>query len=470
MTAGYRDGIVASVMAAVSSSVLAAVAGWPSPLEPSAEALMQWTPLPMAEYFLQHLGGMARPAALLGALAIFMLCGGLAGVLARAPEASSPSTILAWLASAGFLTYIMVFLLRPSMIWPNVWLVGAFFCSLAILGRRSTGVTNRRQFFERTAVIMGGATVLVSLFSIEPVLQAIATRKLFPFRPVRGLALNGVTDLVTPPGSFYIMDQVLEYPQVGPPTWQLTIDGAVDRPTTLDYGALLGLRRENRYITMECVDNPVGGHLIGNALWTGVSVKLLLDHAGHRGDTVVFHGQDSYPESTPIRELVERNALIAYGMNGETLPRAHGFPARLILPGVYGFKSVKWLTRLEIVHGSVSGAWRNHGWTETAVIHPTTRIDVARRHEQTVTLAGIAFAGNRGVLAVEVRVNAGPWRRATLGPVLSHETWAQWVIRLHGSGPATCEARVIDGHGRPQTPQRHAAFPDGSSGWATVIV
>jgi hypothetical protein len=188
MTAGYRDGIVASVMAAVSSSVLAAVAGWPSPLEPSAEALMQWTPLPMAEYFLQHLGGMARPAALLGALAIFMLCGGLAGVLARAPAASSPSTIIAWLASAGFLTYIMVFLLRPSMIWPDVWLVGAFFCSLAILGRRSTGVTNRRQFFERTAVIMGSATVLVSLFSIEPVLQAIATRKLFPFRPVRGLA------------------------------------------------------------------------------------------------------------------------------------------------------------------------------------------------------------------------------------------------------------------------------------------
>lgn len=467
---GYQCGTIASVIAAVTASAVAAIAAWPSPLEATAEFLMQWTPLPIAEFVLTHLSGIARPAALLGALAIFMFCGATAGALSAIPAVNRRGLIFGWLISIGWLTYVMLFLLRPSTILPDVWLVGAFFCAMLLVQRRSGRASNRRQFVERTAVILGGAILLVSIFSIEPVLQAIATRKLFPFRRTRGLQVNGITELVTRPENFYIMDQVLQYPQQGPPGWQLAIDGAVDRPQTFDYGTLLALPRENRYITMECVDNPVGGHLIGTALWTGVPLTHLLERAGARGNTVVFHGQDSYPESTPIRELAERKALIAYGMNGETLPRAHGYPTRLILPGIYGFKSVKWLTRLEVVHGSPDGAWQRHGWTETGVIHATTRIDVARRVGGVVTLAGIAFAGNRGVHAVEVRANGGSWRRATLGPILSHETWAQWAIRFHGFGPATFEARVIDGQGQAQTARRHAPYPDGSSGWATATV
>jgi DMSO/TMAO reductase YedYZ molybdopterin-dependent catalytic subunit len=461
---------VASVIAAVMASAVAAVAAWPSPLEASAEVLMQWTPVPMAEFVLVHLGGIARPAALLGALAIFMLCGGVSGVLAAAPAVNRPGTVIGTVASASFLTFIMVFLLRPSTILPDVWLVAVFVCALALVRTRPSQASNRRQFLERSAVILGGAGLLVSLFSVEPLLQAIATRKLFPFSRARGLALNGITDLVTIPGDFYVMDKVLQYPQVGPPAWQLSINGAIDRPVEFDYETLLNLPRESRYITMECVDNPVGGHLIGNAMWTGVPVKHLLSRVGARGDTVIFHGLDSYPESTSTHELIERNALIAYGMNGETLPRAHGFPARLILPGIYGFKSVKWLTRLEVVRGSSADPWHSHGWTETAVVHATTRIDVAHRIDSTVTLAGIAFAGNRGVGAVEVRVNGGRWRRAALGPVLSHEAWVQWAIGLQGRGPATFEARLIDTLGRTQSARRHAAYPDGSSGWAEVTV
>jgi DMSO/TMAO reductase YedYZ molybdopterin-dependent catalytic subunit len=468
--AAYQHGTIAAVLSALLASAVAAVAAWPSPLEPAAEILMQWTPLPIAEFVLAHLGGIARPAALLGALAIFMLCGGIAGALAGGAAISKLGTVLGSLASVGFLMYILLVLMRPSTILPEVWLIGAFFCALAIVQIRSSRVSNRRQFLERTAVIAGGAALLVSLFSVDPILQAIATRRLFPFRRPRGMQLDGISDLITPPGQFYTMDKVLQYPQLGPPDWQLTIDGAVDRSLTLDYGALLGFPRESRYLTMECVDNPVGGSLIGTALWSGVPVHVLLDHAGAWGNTVVFHGMDTYPESTPTHELVERNALIAYGMNGETLPRAHGYPARLILPGIYGFKSVKWLTRLEVVNGASSGAWQSHGWTETAVVHATSRIDVARRNDQVVTLAGIAFAGNRGVLDVEVRANGGPWHRATLGPILSHETWGQWAIRLHGPAPARFEVRVIDGQGRPESSVRHGAYPNGSSGWATITV
>jgi DMSO/TMAO reductase YedYZ molybdopterin-dependent catalytic subunit len=470
VAAAYEHGTVAAVISALLASGVAGLAAWPSPLEPTAEILMQWTPLPIAEYVLAHFGGIARPAALLGALAIFMLCGGIAGALAGSTAISKLGIVLGSLASVGFLMYVLLVLMRPSTIFPEVCLIGAFFCALAIVQMRSSRVSNRRQFLERTAVIVGGAALLVSLFSVEPVLQAIATKRLFPFRRPRGMQLDGISDLITPRAQFYTMDKVLQYPQLGPPDWQLTIDGAVDRAATLDYGALLGFPSESRYLTMECVDNPVGGSLIGTALWSGVPVKVLLDHAGARGNTVVFHGMDTYPESTPTHELVERNALIAYGMNGETLPRAHGYPARLILPGIYGFKSVKWLTRLEIVNGATSGAWQSHGWTETAVVHATSRIDVARRSDQVVTLAGIAFAGNRGVRVVEVRANGGPWHRATLGPTLSRETWRQWAIRLTGSGPARFEVRVIDGQGRPQSSVRHGAYPNGSSGWATITV
>jgi DMSO/TMAO reductase YedYZ molybdopterin-dependent catalytic subunit len=470
LSSGYQAGTVAAVPAAVVASAIASVAGWPSPLEATAEVLMQWTPLGIANFILAHLGGIARPAALLGALAVFMLCGGMAGALARSIGDNRTGRALGLLAAALLVSYVMLFLLRPSELMPEIWLVVTFLVMLPLLQLRWRDVSNRREFFERSGIIVGGAAVLVSLFSLQPVFEAIATRRLFPFRPAIGMRLSGISDLVTPPGQFYIMDKVLQYPRLGPPDWQLKVDGAVNRPIAFDYGTLLALPHESRYITMECVDNTVGGRLISNALWTGVRVDHLLNMAGARGDTVVFHGLDSYPESTPAQELVARGALIAFGMNGETLPRAHGYPARLILPGIYGFKSVKWLNRLEVVHGAQSGAWHSHGWSDTAVIHTSTRIDVAHRTGDGIMLAGIAFAGNRGVVAVEVRVNRGPWRRATLGPILSHEVWVQWAIQLHGAGPAHIEVRAIDGNRVVQTQRQHGPYPDGSSGWASATV
>jgi DMSO/TMAO reductase YedYZ molybdopterin-dependent catalytic subunit len=470
LTSGYELGTVTAVPAAVLTSAIAAITGWPSPLEPTAEVLMQWTPLVIADFVLAHLGGVARPAALLGALAVFMLCGGIAGALSISPGGNRAVRAFGVFAAACFVTYVMLFLLRPTTLMPEIWLVATFFVMLPLLRVRWQDVSNRREFLERSGIIVGGAALLVSLFSLQPVFEALATRRLFRFRPVTGMRVSGISELVTPPGQFYIMDKVLQYPQLGPPNWQLTIDGAVSKPTALDYGSLLRLHRESRYITMECVDNTVGGRLISNAMWTGVPVADLLGMVGARGDTVVFHGLDSYPESTPGRELAARRALIAFGMNGETLPREHGYPARLVLPGIYGFKSVKWLTRLQVIHGTQSGAWHSHGWSETAIIHTTTRIDVAHRTGDEIMLAGIAFAGNRGVGAVEVRVNGGPWRRATLGPTPSNETWVQWAIRLHGAGQARIEVRAIDGNGVVQTPRRHGPYPEGSSGWATATV
>lgn len=458
------------VPAAVIASAVAYFQQWPSPLEAPAEQLMQWTPLPVADFLLMHLGALARPAALLGALAVMMLAGGLAGALFGIVARGLPGSVLGLALATALILAVLMVLFPASREEPATCVLVAFLPLLVLLSHRHQSVRGRREFLERSGTVLGGAAVLVSLFSIEPVAQALATRRLFAYRRPAGLEIAGISDLVTPTHRFYVMDKVLQDPIVGPPSWNLQVDGAVRSPLRLDYGGLLKRAAEHRYVTMECVDNPVGGPLMSNALWSGVPLASLLREAGATGDTAVFHGLDDYAESTPLADLERAGALVAYAMNGAVLPRSHGYPARLIVPGIYGFKSVKWLSRIEIVGGAYDGTWRTHGWTETARIHTTVRIDVARRAGGAVLLAGVAFAGARGVQAVQARVNGGPWRRASLARALAADTWVQWAVRFHGAGPAVFQVRAIDAEGNVQTPRVHGAYPDGSTGWARATV
>ena len=466
MARGYQRGVVATVLATLTSSAAAALNGWPSPLEPVAEFLMQWTPVPMAEFLLSRLGGAARPAALLGSLAIAMLVGGVAGTVQSAAGCGLAREVGGYLLASALLAAVFLTAFPPTRPEPVLIFLLAFVFSLALI-RTRTQVSGRREFLERTTVIFSGAAGLIFLFALEPVFSQLSAIRLFSFKPVRGLPVAGLSPLVTPTDSFYIMDKVLEPPVMDAADWTLQIDGLVAREHQLDFASLMALPRATRFITCECVDNPIGGSLIGTALWTGVALDELLRRVSPRGDTAIFHAADSYSESAALDELKAAGALIAFGMNGETLPRRHGYPARLLLPGVYGFKSVKWLTRIEIAAGSHAGSWHGHGWTEDGRIRTTTHIDIARRTGDRIEVAGVAFAGRRGVRAVELRVNTGPWVRARLGPVLSAQTWVQWVVILRGIGPAHIEARTVDGSGRAQTVRRQGSYPDGSSGWAT---
>jgi DMSO/TMAO reductase YedYZ molybdopterin-dependent catalytic subunit len=339
-----------------------------------------------------------------------------------------------------------------------------------VLGPGPATAPGRRTFLCESALILGGASALVALHYLRPLVYTLATRNLFPFRAPRGLPIAGVTSLVTPVSDFYLMDRVLEYPALSPGGWRLAVEGAVARPLDLDLDSLIARSRTHRYVTLECVDNPVGGSLMSTALWSGVLVKDLLRDAGGAADIVLFHAADGYVEGAPRQLLEDHEALVVCGMNGWTLPREHGFPARLVLPGVYGFKSVKWLTRLEVARRSTPGPWSAHGWLDLPEIHTTTRIDVARRWGDQVMLAGIAFAGSRRVSAVQVRVNGGPWSRATLGPAPGRSTWVQWAIRLHGTAPARVEVRAVDGVGQVQSPKRRGPYPAGATGWSTVTV
>lgn len=467
---GYQHGVLAMVPAAVIASAVAVLTQMPSPLEAVAEHLMELTPVGIAEYLLSHLLSVARPASLLGALAIAMLAGGLAGSLHAFPVRRLWGQVAGLGLAAAFLGAVFIGVFTPVELAPELWLIAAYLASLVLISRSTRHVPGRAEFLRRSVIIIGGAVALLALYSARPLLGALTVRRFFPYRRPHGLPIPGLADLVTSPDQFFIMDKVLEYPLVGSTAWYLTVDGAVARPLRLKYDVLTGRPAESRYVTVECVDNPVGGSLISNALWTGVRVTDLLREAGATGNTVLFHAADSYAEPVPRHVLADAGALIAYAMNGETLPRAHGYPARLLLPGFYGFKSVKWLTRIEVVDGPAEGHWASYGWTPTARIHSTVRIDIARRSGEEVLLAGIAFGGNRGISAIEVRVAGGAWRRARLGSALSRDSWVQWALRLRASAGVVIEARVMDGNGEVQTAQRHGAYPDGSTGWAAVTV
>lgn len=465
---GYQEGILAAVPAVVLASALTTFAGWPLALEGEGEFLMQWTPVPVANLLLSHLGAVARPAALLGSLAMIMLVGGVAGVFnAWIGQRFRAAGLL---AAAASMALIFVLSLPASFIPESLLLIAFFLPSLWMAPRAGAHPGSRRAFLARSGIILGGAAVLLSLFSLRPVLDALAARKLFAFHHTRGLAITGLADLVTSNDRFYRMDKVLQYPEVATSAWSLRIDGDVRLPREIDYHALLRLPAVSRYVTMECVDNPIGGPLIGNALWTGVTLSDVLQAVGAYGDTLVFHAPDEYVESIP-RDLAEQaGAIVAYGMNGVALPPEHGYPARIVLPGVYGFKSVKWLSGITVSATRQAGSWRAQGWTEEGRIHTTTRIDVVRRDGTQVLIAGIAFGGRRGIKAVQVSANDGPWREATLGPVLSRQSWVQWALRFQGNGPLSLTARAVDGTGRIQDARSRGSYPDGATGWAHARV
>jgi len=294
------------------------------------------------------------------------------------------------------------------------------------------------------------------------------------------LGMARVTPFLTRSSDLYRVDTALVVPQVDPRDWRLRIHGRVGRPLTLTFDELLRRPMVERYITLTCVSNEVGGGLVGNVRWLGVPVKDLLDEVEpHDGaDQVVSRAADGWTAGTPTAALVDgRDALIAVGMNGEPLPIEHGFPARLVVPGLYGYVSAtKWLAELELSRfADFTAYWARRGWAAQAPIKTQSRIDTPgtgrRVSRGMVLVAGVAWAQHRGVSAVEVRADDGPWQRATLAAVPSIDTWRQWSWPWEaGPGRHRLQARATDGAGDVQTGQQHKPVPDGATGWHTISV
>jgi DMSO/TMAO reductase YedYZ molybdopterin-dependent catalytic subunit len=236
-----------------------------------------------------------------------------------------------------------------------------------------------------------------------------------------------------------------------------------------------------QYVTIACVSNEVGGDLVGNAKWTGVPLRTVLDLAGVQpaADQLVGRSVDGFTAGMPVEWVMDqsREPMIAVAMNGEPLPRVHGYPARLIVPGLYGYVSAtKWLTELELTtFDAFQAFWIPRGWAATAPILTQSRIDVPRHgagaQAGRVPVAGVAWAPDRGISAVEVRVDDGPWQTATLSAAISKATWVQWLYSWDATpGSHLLEVRATDGTGEVQTDKKSNPAPDGARGHHTVLV
>ncbi|UGT64194.1 molybdopterin-dependent oxidoreductase [Nocardia asteroides] len=294
------------------------------------------------------------------------------------------------------------------------------------------------------------------------------------------LRTPGITPYLTPNAEFYRIDTAITVPQVSIEDWSLRIHGMVEREIILRWGDLASRPAVERLTTLACVSNPVGGDLIGNARWLGYRLDALLAEARPLAgaDMVLSRSVDGWTAGSPLGALTDgRDALLAIGMNGEPLPVAHGYPARLVVPGLYGYVSAtKWVTELEVTRFDRATAyWTKLGWAAEGPIKTGTRIDTpaasARLKPGRISVAGVAWAQHRGIAAVEVQVDDGPWGQARLAADVSVDTWRQWVYEWDATpGPHTLRARATDGAGAVQTAEVAAAVPDGASGYPAVFV
>jgi DMSO/TMAO reductase YedYZ molybdopterin-dependent catalytic subunit len=295
------------------------------------------------------------------------------------------------------------------------------------------------------------------------------------------LGLEGLTPIVTPNERFYRIDTALLVPRPDLGRWRLRLTGMIDNPFELTYEELVAMPLVEQYVTIACVSNEVGGNLVGNARWTGVRLKELLDRAGVQPEATQIVGRavDGFTAGFPTAHALadERESLVAVLMNGEPLPADHGFPARLIVPGLFGYVSAtKWLAEIELTTlDGFDAYWVPLGWSKLGPILTQSRIDTPRDGSAhppgTVPVAGVAWAPDRGIERVELQVDEGDWVEAELSSPISDATWVQWLVRWEATaGEHALRVRATDGTGEVQTDQRSRPAPDGARGHHTISV
>ncbi|MFD3700052.1 sulfite oxidase [Streptomyces sp. NPDC058646] len=361
------------------------------------------------------------------------------------------------------------------------------------------GGWSRRGFLTAAAVTAGAATgagVLGRALSGQRGQGAVASRTSVVLPPPASpapvvpagaqLKVAGIGPFTTPSGDFYRVDTALVVPKVDAGTWRLRIHGkGVTRPRTYTLEDLLARPLIERDITLTCVSNEVGGPYIGNARWLGVRLADLLAECGvkppskgGKADQLVARSVDGMTLGSPVEDVMDgRDAILAVGMNGEPLPFDHGFPVRMLVPGLYGYVSAcKWITDIELTtFDTYDPYWVKRKWARKAPIKTQSRIDTpkpfARPASGTVMVAGVAWAQRRGITRVEVRIDEGPWQDADLAAQDTVDTWRQWSFPWKATpGGHTITVRATDGTGQTQTEQRTRTVPDGASGWHSVFV
>ncbi|HEY8092196.1 MAG TPA: molybdopterin-dependent oxidoreductase [Acidimicrobiales bacterium] len=371
-----------------------------------------------------------------------------------------------------------------ALAWLSGWRPGAARAEGAEPTSAASAVgPDRRAFLVSASVIGAGAVVAGGLGQALRRRYAVAGARAELVLPVPGdrasvpagsdLNVPGQPPFITPNRDFYRIDTALLVPQVSPDRWRLRIHGLVEHEMELSFEDLLRRPLVERVVTLSCVSNEVGGDLVGNAVWRGALLADLLDEAGIApGATQLLSTSvDGWTCGTPVSAVMDgRDALLAIAMNGQPLPISHGFPVRMVVPGLYGYVSAtKWVTDLKLTTWEDDvGYWVPRGWAREAPVKTMSRIDVPRTKELPsgpVAVAGVAWAPHRGISAVEVRVDDGAWQPARLGAVPSEDTWVQWVAEWDAPpGDHVVTVRAVDGDGNPQPEEPADPPPDGAQG------
>jgi len=324
------------------------------------------------------------------------------------------------------------------------------------------------------------AVTYVSDLRAKITLPAAATTEA-PAPAGADLDIDGVVSYITPNEEFYRIDTALQVPNIDPDAWSLKVTGLVDREVEITFDELLAKPLIEHTTALACVSNEVGGTLIGNAVWLGYPIRELLAEAGVQAgaDMVLSRSEDGFTASTPLEVLQDegREAMLAVGMNGEPLPLEHGFPVRMVVPGLYGYVSAtKWVVELTVTTFAAETAyWTDRGWGERGPIKQSSRIDTPRQLGKIApgrtAVAGVAWAQHTGIRAVDVRIDDGPWQPARLADTVGPDTWVQWVYEWDASaGQHQVQVRSTDTTGQQQTEALAGVLPDGATGLHTITV
>jgi DMSO/TMAO reductase YedYZ molybdopterin-dependent catalytic subunit len=500
---GALAGVLAGACALGVGQLVAGITGASdSPVVAVGQLQIDITPSWLHNFAIREFGSDDKTALVTGILIILGLYAAVIGALA---------VRRLWYGMAGIAVFAVVGLTaaatRPNAsfasLLPTLFAVATAVVVMRLLVQRAAWVPgedddpdvapDRRQF-----LLASGATVVVAAIagligrgltertSVSKFRNALRLPKPAVAEPPLPAGVNlpvpGISPFVTSNNSFYRVDTAIVLPQVDPDTWQLRIHGMVNREIVLTFDDLIRRPLIEDYITLCCVSNPVAGPYIGNALWLGASLAAVLREAGIRAgaDQLFCTSVDGFTVGTPVQTVMDgRDAFLAVGMNGQPLPVAHGFPVRMVVPGLYGYVSAtKWVTDIEVTTFAANAAyWVPQGWSQQAPIKTESRIDVPSGSApisagRVTPVAGVAWAQHKGIAAVEVRVDNGPWNEARLAAVPGIDCWRQWVYDWtpSTSGNHLIEARATDETGYTQTSLQEPPEPNGASGYPMVQV
>ena len=487
---------VAELLAAVLARLLGS-SGTPSPLLAVGAAFVDRTPAWLKDWAVAAFETADKVALGVGMALVLLVACAAVGVLAvrSRPVALGLFGLLGLVGVASVLS-------RPASgpleavptvagVLVGMWVLGELLDRSARAGAEETG-PSRRALLRAT----GGLTVLGLVGVVAG--QALGAAGRVAEQAVRALRLPvpvrtasvpdgassdlaGHSAYLTPNDEFFRIDTALRVPRVDPETWRLRVTGLVEREVEIGWDELMAEPHVEALVTLTCVSNQVGGDLVGNARWQGWPVRELLARAGVRpeADMVLSRSADGWTAGTPIEVLTDdRDALLAVAMNGEPLPPQHGFPVRMVVPGLYGYVSAtKWVTELKVTRFDADeGYWTPRGWSARGPVKTASRIDTPRDGDRLpaaeIVLGGVAWAQHRGVQAVEVQVDDGPWSPAELLAEPTVDAWRlwRWAWADPTPGSHTLRVRATDGTGEVQTSQPAPPAPDGSSGWHTITV